>query len=75
MKKTNAMDLAQATDIIWKDLFEICNSFSSSFSEEYQHECVSSSLLELSNIILYGPEIKDSGTKSYAESPNTARTT
>ena len=57
--ESNTMQLARAAQIIWKEFFENRNSFTGSFSEEYHNENVSSSLVELINMTICVPEIKD----------------
>lgn len=55
---SEAMHLARAANIIRSELFKCCNIFNGTFTQKHEDECISSSLLELVNMILHGPAMK-----------------
>ena len=55
----DAVQLAHATKIVWKDLFEKSASFNGSFRKGCQEDSVPELLLALVSMILDGPNIKD----------------
>jgi hypothetical protein len=57
---SKAIHIARAAQLIRQDIFAIRNTFNGTFSQEYVNNCVPSSLVELVNMILYGPEIRTS---------------
>ena len=55
----DAVQLAHAAKIVWKDLFEKSSSFNGSFRKGCQEDSVPELLLALVSMILDGPNIKD----------------
>ena len=55
----DAVQLAHAAKIVWKDLFEKSSFFNGSFRKGCQEDSVSELSLALVSMILDGPNIKD----------------
>ena len=55
----DAVELAHAAKLVWKDLFKKSSSFNGSFKKGCQEDSVPELLLASVNMILDGPNIKD----------------